>query len=194
MLGLPHGTVKLAPPSPLWSGYYTTEAAQLERAIGQYTVEICHIGSTAIPNIWAKPIIDIMAGLADSADIAYCIAPLQTIGYTYMGEQNIPGWHFFTKGHPHLKTHHLHVVAWGSEYWNTHLLFLDYLCTHQEIAAAYEDLKLQLARHFPQDRDLYTHNKAEFIQTVIKMARQDLAYMDHRAVDVLLPETLLTLA
>ncbi len=176
MLGLPYGTVKLAPPCPQWKAYYAAEAVRLHAAIGPCVVEICHIGSTAIPNMWAKPVIDIMAGMRDITRVTECVGPLQTLGYAYKGEQAIPNWHFFIKGKGQLKTHHLHIVVWGSEYWVTHLLFLDYLCRRPDIAAAYEDLKLQLARNFPENRERYTENKAEFIQSVIKMARQDVAY------------------
>lgn len=170
MLGVAYGKVKLAPPSPNWQTYFQSEAHILYQAIKSYVMEIRHIGSTAIPGIWAKPIIDIMAGLENLADIQFCVPLLKSVGYNYMGEQPIPGWHFFIKGHGEIKTHHLHVVEWESDYWVSHLLFMNYLCQHQEVAAAYEELKLELAKKYPNDRESYTRDKGYFIKAILEMA------------------------
>ncbi len=171
-LGLRYGKVKLVPHSPEWKQHFQLEHKLLKKAIGHYVVEIRHIGSTAIPTIYAKPIIDIMAGLRQVEDVKHCIEPLKQIGYTYMGEQEIPGWHFFTKGNKSVKTHHLHVVEWKSEYWVTHILFQEYLCRHPEVAYAYEKLKLDLEQKYPDDRESYTRDKSDFIHAMTEMAQR----------------------
>jgi GrpB-like predicted nucleotidyltransferase (UPF0157 family) len=81
VLGLRYGVVKLAPHSPEWQNLFDIEHQILQGLIGPYVIEIRHIGSTAIPSIYAKPILDIMAGLRKLADIEHCIAPLETAGY-----------------------------------------------------------------------------------------------------------------
>lgn len=172
VLGLRYGVVKLAPHSPEWRNLFDIEHQILQGLIGPYVIEIRHIGSTAIPSIYAKPILDIMAGLRKLADVEHCIAPLETAGYKYMGEQAIPGWHFFIKGSGEVKTHHLHVVEWNSDYWITHLLFQEYLCRHPEAAYAYEQLKRDLEKKYPDDRDSYTRDKTDFIHAITEMAQR----------------------
>ncbi len=170
MLGLPQGTVKLVPYTSSWQTYFKKEAERLREAIGDRIADVRHIGSTAIPGICAKPIIDIMVGLNRLEDLEDLLEPLAALGYLYKGEQTIPGWHFFVKGDAERKTHHLHVVASQSNFWTTRLLFQEYLCQHPEVAEAYESLKQQLARQYPNDRASYTQGKADFIQAVIEMA------------------------
>lgn len=171
MLGLPHGIVKLVPYTPKWKEYYEIEAAKLRAAVGEYVVEIRHMGSTAIPGIRAKPIIDILMGLADLNDIVYCREPLLALNYQpYEGGVDLPDWYMFTKVQYGRKTHHLHVVEWNSDFWITRILFQKYLCRHPEVAAAYEELKVQLAIKYADDRDSYTQGKSDFIQAVMEMA------------------------
>ena len=172
ILGLKYGTVQLVPHTEQWKEFFKLEQEHLQHAIGNYIVAIHHIGSTAIPAIYAKPILDIMAGLHNLHDIEHCIPPLESLNYHYQGEQEIPGWHFFMKGHNNLKTHHLHVVEWGSDYWVTHILFQEYLCRHPEIAYAYERLKLDLQKKYPYDRQSYTRDKSDFIHAVTEMAQR----------------------
>lgn len=172
VLGLRYGAVKLAPHSPKWQPLFDIEKRLLQALIGSYVMEIRHIGSTAIPSIYAKPILDIMAGLHKLEDIAHCIAPLESAGYQYMGEQAIPGWHFFIKGVGEIKTHHLHVVKWNSDYWITHILFQEYLCRHPEAAYAYEQLKRDLEKKYPDDRESYTRDKTDFINAITEMAQR----------------------
>jgi GrpB-like predicted nucleotidyltransferase (UPF0157 family) len=140
--------------------------------LGSYIKEIRHIGSTAIPGIYAKPILDMMAGLVTIADVPQCEAPLAALGYTYEGEQAIAGWHFFRKKVGRLTTHHLHLVEWKGAYWLDHVLFQDYLFRHPEIAEAYERLKLELEKKHADDREAYTRDKTDFIIKVTEMARR----------------------
>ncbi|MEJ5308329.1 MAG: GrpB family protein [Anaerolineae bacterium] len=171
-LGVREGKVELVPHNPLWQTYFTLERQRLSAALAPYIKEIRHIGSTAIPGIYAKPILDIMVGLFTIADVRYCQAPLATLDYIYEGEQNIPGWHFFRKKTGDMTTHHLHVVEWGGAYWRDHILFYEYLLQHPEVAEAYERLKLALAQEHADSREAYTREKTDFVNKVTEMAQR----------------------
>jgi GrpB-like predicted nucleotidyltransferase (UPF0157 family) len=171
-LGVAEGTVRLVPHNPLWQTYFDVENQNLYAALAPYIKEIRHIGSTAIPGIYAKPILDIMVGLIDIADVRKCEAPLMALGYTYEGEQEIAGWHFFRKKTGDMTTHHLHVVQWNGTYWLDHILFHRYLFQHPEVAEAYERLKLTLAKKYAADRAAYTQDKTDFVNKVTEMARR----------------------
>lgn len=171
-LGVMEGKVWLAPHNSLWRTYFDVESRCLYAALTPYIKEIRHIGSTAIPGIYAKPILDMMVGLVDIADVRHCEAPLAALDYTYEGEQAIAGWHFFRKKAGGLTTHHLHVVQWQGDYWIDHVLFQEYLFRHPEIAEAYERLKFNLAKKHADDREAYTRDKTDFITKVTEMARR----------------------
>lgn len=171
-LGVMEGKVELVPHNPLWQTFFALESRRLYAALTPYVKEIRHIGSTTIPGIYAKPILDIMVGLFAIADVRYCQAPLATLGYTYEGEQDIPGWHFFRKKTGDMTTHHLHVVEWDGAYWRDHILFYEYLLQHPEVAEAYERLKLALAQEHADSREAYTREKTDFVNKVTEMARR----------------------
>ncbi|MBN1486555.1 MAG: GrpB family protein [Anaerolineae bacterium] len=170
-LGLPSDTVKLVPYSSQWGRLFQLEAQQLRAALGDYVADIQHIGSTAVPGIMAKPILDIAIALYRISDVQYCIAPLEALGYHYEGEQDeIKGWHFFTKGPGSVKTHHLHVVEHSSDFWVKRLLFRDYLRDRRDVAEEYVRLKQTLAEQFSNERKFYTAAKSEFINSVVAIA------------------------
>ena len=172
VLGVREGKVRLVPHNPLWLLYFDDESRRLYAVLGTYIEEIRHIGSTAIPGIYAKPILDIMVGLVSIDDVHDCEAPLAALGYVYEGEQAISGWHFFRKKTGDLTTHHLHLVEWNSAYWFDHILFQEYLSRHPEVAEAYERLKLELEQKYADDREAYTRDKSDFINKVTEMARR----------------------
>lgn len=164
--------VRLVDYDPKWPILYEEEKASILGVIGDFIVNIQHIGSTAVPGLGAKPIIDIMVAIRQLALIEKCIQPLQTIGYEYLGEYGIPGRHYFRKppGHPH-STHHLHMVERESDFWERHILFRDFLRVHPEEAQRYYELKRELATKFVSDRDVYTDAKTSFIVYVVNKAR-----------------------
>lgn len=168
MLGLPKGIVKLEPHSKFWRQSFAAEAARIREAVGEYILAIEHVGSTSIGGIAAKPIIDMAVALKNLADGEKCIAPLENVGYEYRGEHGIAGRFYFVKGEP--RTHHLHMVAAGSDCWRSHLLFRDYLRASQAAAKEYERLKIDLAEKFPGDRDAYLKGKRVFIENVLRFA------------------------
>ncbi len=172
MIGLQRKIVKLVPYSPEWPRLFAQEERLLRAAIGAYVVDIQHVGSTAIPGMEAKPIIDIAVGLRRLEDVEKCIEPLERLGYEYKGEE-YPGSFFFAKGDPSRRTHYLHMVEWDSEAWRSYVRFRDYLRQHKEVAEEYARLKRELARKSRGNRDLYTPGKAEFVQSVLRMAERE---------------------
>ncbi|WP_205665661.1 GrpB family protein [Anoxybacter fermentans] len=170
LLGLKRGIVKLHPYTNEWKRLYEEEKNLLWSSIGNYVVDIQHIGSTSIPGIEAKPIIDIMVGVRNLEDGEKCVEFLEKLGYEYKGEHGIPGRLFFAKGDSTMRTHHLHMVEWNSDFWRNHLLFRNYLRKHEDVAEEYLKLKRELAEKFAKDRDAYTAGKADFIQRVLKKA------------------------
>jgi GrpB-like predicted nucleotidyltransferase (UPF0157 family) len=170
MLGLPSKIVCACPYNPEWPRVFREEQARLRACIGGYVLDIQHVGSTSIPGMAAKPILDIGIAVADFEEAAQCIQPLQQLGYLYRGENSIPRRHYFVKGDP--ITHHLHMVELGSDQWATAICFRDHLREHAEIARAYATLKQRLAEQFPTDRSAYQDGKAAFIAEVLRAARE----------------------
>ena len=153
---------------PRWPALYEAEASAILGAIGHVIVALEHVGSTSVPGLGAKPIIDILAGVRILADAAQCVEPLRGLGYEYVPEYEaeIPDRRYFRKGPPAGRTHHLHLVEHGGEFWMRHLLFRDYLRAHPEAAQAYDRLKRELAARFGSDRDGYTDAKTEFVRSI----------------------------
>jgi GrpB-like predicted nucleotidyltransferase (UPF0157 family) len=169
VIGLPKGALVLAPHSLEWAKLFDEERDRLRAVIGNYVIDIQHVGSTSIPGIVAKPIIDIGVAVNDYEEAIICVDPMERLGYEYKGENGIPRRHFFVKGSP--RTHHVHVVEITSHDWQTLVLFRDYLLAHPEIAQKYAVLKLRLAEECRNKREAYQQGKAEFIQSVIELAK-----------------------
>jgi GrpB-like predicted nucleotidyltransferase (UPF0157 family) len=169
MIGLEPGIVRLEAHQEEWAGLFEEEKARIEAAVGPYILDIQHVGSTSIPGIPAKPILDIGVAVRNFEEAAVCIEPLIQLGYTYRGENGIPRRHHFHKGIP--RTHHLHMNEIDSADWQNQILFRDYLRQHPETAAEYARLKTELAQRYPADRDAYLSGKAPFIEKVLHLAR-----------------------
>lgn len=160
--------------NPLWPAKFEEEKARILCLIGAWVERVEHIGSTSVPGLGAKPIIDIMVGICSLADAPECIKRLETIGYEYVPghEAVLPERRYFHKvAADNTRTHHLHMVETASEFWERHLLFRDYLRSHPETARAYYGLKKELAARFRQDRGAYTDAKTSFIERVVAQAR-----------------------
>jgi GrpB-like predicted nucleotidyltransferase (UPF0157 family) len=154
-----------------WLDLYAEEKTLILGAIGRWLVAIEHIGSTSVRGLAAKPIIDIMVGVRSLDDAQHCIAPLATVGYVFKPDDTMPARRYFNKG-PQSDHHHLHMVEEGGHIWQNQLLFRDYLRAHPETAAEYAALKRGLAGRFGADREGYTEAKTEFIQSVLRAARE----------------------
>jgi len=136
-------------------------------------LDLQHVGSTAIPGIRAKPILDIAADVASYEAAAVCIAPLEALGYTYRGENGIPRRRYFVRRTPDGETTlvHLHMLEAHSAEWENHLLFRDYLRAHPQDAQAYQALKEELMARYPRDRGAYTEGKGAFVARILVQAR-----------------------
>jgi GrpB-like predicted nucleotidyltransferase (UPF0157 family)/protein associated with RNAse G/E len=170
MIGLSAQQVTLAPYHPAWPRLYAEEAARIATAIGHWVVQIEHIGSTSVPGLAAKPIIDIGVAVVNFEEATRCIQPLLALGYTYRGEHGIPRRHFFIKNEGALRTHHLHMLEPTNPDWRQHIAFRDYLRQRPDVVGEYATLKQQLAAQFPNDRRLYTEAKSGFITRSLRKA------------------------
>ncbi len=170
-LGLPRGTVRIKTYSADWPRLFEAERARLQAAIGRYVLDIQHIGSTSVPGLAAKPILDIGVAVANFEEAAVCIEPLAALGYEYLGELGIPRRHYFVKGAP--RTHHLHMNEITSDDWQRTIAFRDYLRRHPAAVQQYADLKQALAVRFPEDREAYLNAKSEFIARILRQAQAE---------------------
>lgn len=162
---------------PRWPRFFDEEKTNILRVIGPVVVAIEHIGSTAVPGLAAKPIVDIMVGVQHLSDAGWCIQPLKTLGYEYVSEheKSLPERRYFRKGNVRRmeqgSTHHLHMVEAASDFWSRQLLFRDYLREHPEEARRYADLKRTLAVRFASDRESYTNAKTDYVQEIVARAK-----------------------
>ena len=173
MIGLDRKTVKLFSYSPKWTKNFEKEKKILRDILGDKVIDIQHIGSTAIPELLAKPIIDILIAVSDLKRVKGLIRALKKIDYEYEEDEGGPDRLFFAKGDEAKITHHLHFVRINSRAWKDNLLFRDYLRKHKEIVGKYADLKRELIKKFPKDRESYLSGKVEFIEAVIKKSKKE---------------------
>ena len=162
MLGLQSGQLQLSPYETNWPLLFLAEKEQLFASLGNDILDIQHIGSTSIPGMPAKPILDISVAVINFEEAVICIPLMEQLGYTYKGEHGITRRHYFVKGAP--PTHHLHMLEMASEEWKSHLLFRDSLRRNPKTAGAYASLKQTLATQFATDREAYQSGKGNFIQ------------------------------
>lgn len=173
MLGLHKDKVSLVPHSSNWHKEFEQEKERLKTILGNIAIAIEHIGSTSIPELSAKPIIDIAVGVKDIATLKTTIPLLTASGYDILDSIETKGEVLARKGTPDNRTHYIHVEILGDTYWNNHIMFRDFLLKHQEYVEAYEKLKKDLAIQFSDDRKKYTAAKNNFIQNVLKLAHKD---------------------
>jgi GrpB-like predicted nucleotidyltransferase (UPF0157 family) len=162
--GLESNVVRLVDHSSLWADLYQEEEKRITAAIGHLIIDLQHIGSTSIPGIKAKPILDMLAGVAQLKKAVLCKAPLEAIGYEYLALAGIANDYVFGKGLP--RTHYLHVVEYAGSNWTNHLRFRDRLRSDPELAQTYEKLKEELSRKFSDSHAKYHDAKSKFIDRV----------------------------
>jgi GrpB-like predicted nucleotidyltransferase (UPF0157 family) len=167
--------VRIVPYDCAWPGRFEEERELLAAAIGGWVDGgIHHVGSTSVPGLAAKPVIDILAGVRSLRDARGCFDRLAGLGYMY-APYRPEVMHWFCKPHPSRRTHHLHLVPVGSARFVDELLFRDYLRAHAQAADEYVALKTRLAETFSNDREAYTVAKGDFILGVVQRARDGLA-------------------
>jgi len=165
--------VEVVPHDPTWQDVFRIESKHVADALGDNFVTIHHIGSTAIPGIYAKPIIDILVEVKDITQVDEQSSAMESLGYEVMGEYGIPERRFFRKNNQAgVRTHHIHIFEVGSAQVKRHLAFRDYMIAHPEAAQQYSELKRELARENPQDIDGYMDGKDGFIKEIDQKAAQ----------------------
>ncbi|WP_199247897.1 GrpB family protein [[Phormidium] sp. ETS-05] len=163
--------VAVVPHDPQWADAFAVESQQIADALGENVVAIHHIGSTAIPMIYAKPIIDLLVEVKDINQVNQQNSTLESLGYEVMGEFGIPGRRYFRKNNPAgMRTHHVHIFEVGSPQVERHLNFRDYMIAHPEAAQKYSDLKQELGQKYPNDIEKYMDGKDGFIQEIDQKA------------------------
>ncbi|BAY11354.1 GrpB family protein [Calothrix sp. NIES-2098] len=163
--------VEVVPHDPTWRIKFEHESKLVALALGENVIAIHHIGSTAIPYIYAKPIIDMLVEVKDIAKVEPQNSQMAVLGYIAMGEFGLPGRRFFRKHDENGKrTHHVHAFEANFSELQRHLAFRDYMIAHPEEAHIYSELKRQLAKQYPEDINGYMDGKDGFIKDREKRA------------------------
>jgi GrpB-like predicted nucleotidyltransferase (UPF0157 family) len=165
--------VELMPYDSNWPSQFEKEALQIKNILGENCQDVYHIGSTAIPNIYAKPTIDIFIALESMEQAHEWIEPLKTLGYVDWPDNPDKTHQGFFKGMPPFgvqRTHHIHIMPMGEDF-KQRVIFRDLLCQRPDLRVQYEALKQTLAKQYLDDREAYTNAKAEFIKAVIGLPK-----------------------
>jgi len=168
--------IKISAYNPEWKNYFEEEKILIRKALEIHNIiRIEHIGSTAVPEMCAKPTIDILVEVKNNTNTDLIISKLEQIKYDFIPRpQNPPPHMMFAKGYSEKgyigQAFHIHLRFRGD--WDE-LIFRDFLIRNSEIAQEYSELKLRLAADYINDRESYTNNKSEFITRIIKIAREE---------------------
>jgi GrpB-like predicted nucleotidyltransferase (UPF0157 family) len=162
--------VVIEPYNPEWPSLFAAERELLARALASWLAgPIEHVGSTAVPGLAAKPVIDIMAPVRSLEDSRAALPGLERLEYRY-APYRATVMHWLCKPHPEHRTHHLHLVPLGSALWNERIAFRERLRSDAALAREYERLKRQLAQRYVNDRESYTEAKGPFIERVLRIS------------------------
>ncbi len=161
--------IYLIPWDPAWPEHFEQERSHLLTALGSRLVAVEHIGSTAVPGLDAKPVIDLLGGVRSMAEADELLAPLVALGWDTSSEFNatLPDRRFLLRWPGGVRTHHLHLVVHGGEAWLARLRFRDQLRADPTLAGEYARLKHALAHAHRADREAYTDAKGAFIARVL---------------------------
>jgi GrpB-like predicted nucleotidyltransferase (UPF0157 family) len=165
-------TFDLAEYDPAWPSIFESESELLTKVFGDDLIDIQHIGSTSIPGLRAKPIIDLLAAVESFAPVEQYVRLLAPLSYHHHAHPDEDERIFFWKGVP--RTHHLHIVEYATWEHQRHIIFRDYLRAHPEIAQWYEQIKRELWIAFRGNRPAYTKGKTAFINTIMARAVEEI--------------------
>ena len=154
---------------PSWPAEFQALKLRILQALGDIAVAVEHVGSTSVPRLAAKPIIDMDVVVASNADVAEAIERLSTLGYVHRGNLGIEGREAFHNP-PGLPTHHLYLCVQGAIALANHLTIRDYLRQHAAAATAYGALKKRLAHLFPTDIERYIDGKTDFLVGILRQS------------------------
>jgi GrpB-like predicted nucleotidyltransferase (UPF0157 family) len=154
---------------PSWIQMFQQLREFVHPVLSDFVVTIDHVGSTSVPGLAAKPIVDIDVVVSTQSDVLKAIQRLATIGYVHEGDLGTAGREAFIPP-TNVTWHHLYVCTMDNSEYKRHILFRDYLRNHPEDARKYGDLKLELAQRFPNDRLAYTNAKGAFVKEILQRA------------------------
>lgn len=164
--------IRLVEYDPEWIARARDELRRLTEALARLAVRVEHVGSTAVPGLAAKPILDLQVSVAAIKPRARYIEPLERLGYLFVPDPESPDFHFFAKPAKLPRTHHVHVCEGGDDHELRHLAFRDFLRAHPGEAAKYAALKHHVAMRHPQDRLAYIGGKGEYMRSLEARAMQ----------------------
>ncbi|WP_163539867.1 GrpB family protein [Gracilibacillus sp. YIM 98692] len=162
--------VEIMPYDEAWPEKYLEASEEIKTVLGQELLYLYHIGSTSIPGMAAKPIIDILAEVQDIQRIDDYNNEMVKQGYTPKGENGIEGRRYFVKGNDEERTHHVHIFETGSKEIIKHLAFREYLTYHEQDMERYKKVKEDLAEKYPENVKLYQEEKASLIDELNQKA------------------------
>ena len=163
--------LEVVPHDPAWRMAFETESMLIVNALGKNVIDIFHIGSTSVPGIYAKPVIDSLVKVDDIADVESRSAEMEGLGYEVKGEFGIPGRRYFRKDNAAgIRTHQIHVFENGSPQIGRHVAFRDFMLAHPGEAHEYSELKRRLAEKYPGNPDSYMDGKESFINEIDRRA------------------------
>ena len=150
---------------PVWVDHFQRIASEVQNVLGHLVLRVEHVGSTSVPGLAAKPIIDLDVVIRSYEDFPQVLEKLADIGYIHEGDLGIPGREAFRyENKPHLQKHHLYVCPEDSPELKRHVTFRDYLRSHSEAAQAYGRVKQDAAALYPNDIDGYIQHKMHIIE------------------------------
>ncbi len=168
MIGLKRHTVRIVEHDPEWLTLGADAVQEIRQAVCDLIADVQHVGSTAVPDLPAKPILDIVIAVDRTDAIAELLPRLTGLGYIDRGDGGDEGgWLLVRESSPNVRTIHLHVVERDDPQWSNYLRFRDLLRDNPDLRQQYADLKERLRKEFPNDRESYTAAKDEFVRGVL---------------------------
>lgn len=155
--------IRIVPHDPAWAERAASELRRIATALGPLAVRLEHVGSTAVPGLAAKPILDLQVSVAALEPRAAYVEPLERLGYLFVPAPESPDYHLFAKPPERPRSHHVHVCGAGGAHERRHLAVRDFLRTHPREAAAYAALKRRVVLRHPQDRLAYIAAKDPYV-------------------------------
>jgi len=167
MIGLKRHTVQISNSCEEWNSIANDICKSVIETCSAYITDVQHVGSTAVPGLPAKPIIDIAVGVESFAVIPQITNALSELGMLYRGDSGRAGGHLYIREScKDMRTSHIHVVLHNGLQWNNYLKFRDTLISSEELKSEYAKLKIELQKAYPNDRIKYTESKAKFIRSI----------------------------
>jgi len=155
--------IRIVAYDPAWAVEAQDELRRIKETLGPLAVRLEHVGSTAVPGLAAKPILDLQLSVADIQMRTRYVGALERLGYLFVPDPEFADFHFFAKPPTRPRSHHLHVCQLGSEHEARHLAVRDFLRAHRHEAAKYEALKREVLERHPQDRLAYIAGKERYL-------------------------------